>query len=55
VITTGVNDKGEALILAAKRPSTDGAATAETNAAIVTTNTARAFTSVLIGFPPRFM
>jgi hypothetical protein len=50
VITTGVNDNGAALILAANRLSTDGAAKTETDAAIVTTNTIKAFTSVLIGF-----
>jgi hypothetical protein len=52
VITTGVNDKGDALILAAKRLSTDGAAVAETDAAIEMITTVRAFTSVLIGIPP---
>jgi hypothetical protein len=50
VITTGVNDNGAALIVAAKRLSTDGAAKTETDAAIVTTTTVKAFTSVLIGF-----
>jgi hypothetical protein len=53
VITTGVNDKGVALILAAKRLSTDAAAKTEMHAAIVTTNTLKALTSVFIGFPPR--
>jgi hypothetical protein len=48
VITTGVNDKGDALILVAKRPSTDGAPNVETDAAIVITNTARAFKRLLI-------
>jgi hypothetical protein len=55
VITTGVNDKGDALIRAAKSLSTDGAEKAEMDAAIVMIITARVFTSVLIGIPPRFI